>query len=589
MKKLFTVACIVLTICVKAQVKIGDNPATINANSLLELESTNKGFLPPRVALNNINSSTPLTAAVAKGTLVFSSGGTLADGYYYWEGAKWRLVATSELNAVAKTANATLLKTETFVLASGDITLTLPTITTSDNGLAITVKNIGTYTDQVEVKGNSTAKIDGKDNSTLTRWFAKTYVAYNGNWVKKDKEEGSENLLDVSSSGSWTTIEEALAFLDKHMSGPSVIRLNGGTFSIESTQTIDLTYPLTIQGMSYGKATIEAGTGLGGNPMFKCLSECYFKMIAFEATATYGNASDEDAIQLFTPEEYYEIKDCSFEGFNKAIVAKSNVEMWIFEVDINNAKSAGIELAAGATTGVSLKISEVDFTGCAKGVNMLSGAGAVVSILNSTFYNSAGGIGINYVPATFTAFSSMFITNNSWNDVGTFFSGFDFTRTDGRDAGAFIQNNAGDGDKNPTCRINVNNNSLTTPVSSAGTWVKANWVNTSFTTTKWTVNNNKIIFQPSNKRDGYAIITGNIAVNNNNTNISIAIVKNGNTAVRIGESDLRLITANQPFQFSTVIYLTDIQKNDYFELYCTSNNSGDVVTFRDVQWFTDTK
>jgi hypothetical protein len=52
---------------------------------------------------------------------------------------------------------------------------------------------------------------------------------------------------------------------------------------------------------------------------------------------------------------------------------------------------------------------------------------------------------------------------------------------------------------------------------------------------------------------------------------------------------LRLATAGQPFQFSTVIYLTDIEKDQFFELYCTSANSGDEVTFRDVQWFTDTK
>src|SRR3989338_1308643 len=83
-----------------AQVKIGDNPNTINANSLLELESTDKGFLPPRVALNSLTSSAPLTAAVAEGTLVYSDGGTLVDGYYYWNGTRWIAVATNRNNHV---------------------------------------------------------------------------------------------------------------------------------------------------------------------------------------------------------------------------------------------------------------------------------------------------------------------------------------------------------------------------------------------------------------------------------------------------------------------------------------------------------
>jgi hypothetical protein len=591
-KPIFLLACLLLlvSLSLKAQVKIGDNPNTINTNSLLELESTNKGFLPPRVALNSTASVAPLTGTVPAGMLVYSTGGTLPDGYYYWNGTAWRLIATSDLNAVAKTSSTTLTKNETFVLASNDITLTLPIITSSDNGLAITVKNIGTYTDLIVVKGGGTSTIDGKDNSNLTRWYGKTYIAYEGNWIKKEKEEGADNLLDVSPVGSWTTIQEAIEFLDTHMAGPSVIRLSGGSFPINATQVIDLDYPVTIQGLSFGKATIEAASGLSG-PMFSCLSEAYFKMLAFDATTLggYSSTAGNDAIHLDTPEEYYEIKDCNFIGFNKSIVLKSNVALWLFETDINDAVSAGVEIAAGVTSGVSFKASETDFINCAKGISLLSGADAIVSILNCGFYNEAGQTGVNYTPATFTTFASMFITNNSWNNVGTFFNGFDYSRADGRDANTFIQNNAGDGDKNPTCRINVNNNSSTTTITTAGTWYKAAWTNTSETKVKWTIADNKITYQPTNKRDGYAIITGNISVNSNNRTISIAIVKNGNTGVRIGESDLRLATAGQPFQFSTVIYLTDIEKDQFFELYCTSANSGDEVTFRDVQWFTDTK
>ena len=38
---------------VSAQVKIGDNHEIINAGSLLELESSNKGFMFPRLSLDN--------------------------------------------------------------------------------------------------------------------------------------------------------------------------------------------------------------------------------------------------------------------------------------------------------------------------------------------------------------------------------------------------------------------------------------------------------------------------------------------------------------------------------------------------------
>jgi hypothetical protein len=584
---------IIVTAQIHAQVKIGDNANTINANSLLELESTNKGILPPRVIINDLNAVAPLTGTVPTGMLVFSSGGSVADGYYYWDSSKWvPFINLGEVSITNKNANATLTKTETFVVASNDITLTLPAITAADNGLSITIKNIGTYTDEIDVAPNGSCTIDGLAAvSKHFRWVGKTYVASGGNWVIKGNRTTSENVFEVSENGSWTSIPEVLEFLSVHMTGPSVVRLMGGDYEIPSTQEINLDYPLTIQGSSYGAATIIPANGLSGSAMFSCLTETYFKMLAFDASALsgYGSSSGEDAIQLATGGEYFEIKDCSFDGFNRAIAALSNVEVWIFEVDVTDAQAAGIELATGGTSGVSLKISETDFIRCAKGINFKSGVDPVISVLNCGFYNSSGQIGINYVPATFTSLNNMFITNNTWNNIGTFMSGFDFSRSDSRDANTFIRNNSGGQDKNPHCRINVNNNASTTTISSAGTWYKAAWTNTASITTKWTINNNRITYQPVNKSDGWAIITGNISVNSNNRTISIGIIKNGVTTTRYGESDLRLTTAGDPYQFSTVIYLTDIGPGDYFELYCTSANSGDIITFRDIQWFTETK
>nr|WP_294860618.1 hypothetical protein [uncultured Fluviicola sp.] len=101
MKKLFLLAVIAVSITsLTAQVKIGDNPNTINANSMLELESTNKGFLPPRIALNSLSSTAPMTATIAEGTMVYSDGGTLPDGYYYWNSTRWVLLSTARDNYV---------------------------------------------------------------------------------------------------------------------------------------------------------------------------------------------------------------------------------------------------------------------------------------------------------------------------------------------------------------------------------------------------------------------------------------------------------------------------------------------------------
>ncbi len=150
-----------LSVTSVAQVKITDGvDLTMDANSLLELESTNRGLLIPRVALVSLDQPDPLTDPVPTGMLVYSAGGSVPDGFYYWNASKWVNFDVSETPAT-KSADATLLKSEPLVLASGDITLTLPLVTTADNGLSITVKNIGTHLDLITIEGNSGATIDG--------------------------------------------------------------------------------------------------------------------------------------------------------------------------------------------------------------------------------------------------------------------------------------------------------------------------------------------------------------------------------------------------------------------------------------------
>ena len=596
MKKFFTIFLFSITLYAQSQVKIGNNPNSINANSLLELESTNKGFLPPRVALNDASLVAPLTGTVPAGMLVFSTGGTLADGYYYWNGTLWKLLATAALNVVTKTATTTLLKTETMVLASNDITLTLPVVTASDNGLEITIKNAGAHTNLITIQGNGGATIDDIAASTLTRYCGQTFVATAGNWVIKNKGIRAENLLDVSANSSWSTLQEAVEFLNVHMTGPTVVRLGEETYNVSATLVIDLPYPLTFQGLSYGTATIAAASGLANKPMFRCISNCYFKMLQFDATtlASYGTLAGEDAIRLVGSGTYNEVKDCTFDRFYNAILDSTNAELWVFETDISNAQRNGI-LVHGAVAGVIVKVAETDFIGCNYGINLSKGSSATIQLASGGYYNvNSGDTAIFYQPSTFTAFTSISITGNSWNNAGKYIEGFDFTRTDKRDANAIVENNAGLGDKKPSCYTNLLNSAITTTLTTANSWYKVGWDYTKVTsaTCKWTITNaaggvanvNRISFQPINKRDGTITITGNLSVNNANRTISLGIVKNAASGTRYGETTLRTVTANTASQFSTVIYLADISSNDFFEIFCSSANNNDIITVLDLNW-----
>jgi hypothetical protein len=85
----------------KSQVKIGDNPSDIDSASLLELESTDKGFVLPRVSLQSLISSLPLSRKILVGTLVFNTNpfiGPDGPGVYLWRGGGWGLVTSQNLS-----------------------------------------------------------------------------------------------------------------------------------------------------------------------------------------------------------------------------------------------------------------------------------------------------------------------------------------------------------------------------------------------------------------------------------------------------------------------------------------------------------
>lgn len=210
MTKRFSILLVLGLYCITnssvfSQVKIGDNPSTINSNSLLELESTTKGLLIPRVTLTNVSSVAPLTEPVSTGMMVYNSGSTISQGFYYWDGSRWVKFTHEASNPTSKTADDTLTKNETFVLvdpATTSATITLPEITSVDNGLEVTVKNIGSYDDLVTVDGYGSATIDGSLTYDEARWSGMTFVAYGGNWITKRKENIPDNIMDVNAEGS---------------------------------------------------------------------------------------------------------------------------------------------------------------------------------------------------------------------------------------------------------------------------------------------------------------------------------------------------------------------------------------------------
>ena len=76
--------------------QVGINTSTPDGSSMLDVTATDKGFLPPRVALTNRTMQLNATTANATGLWVYNNGGTgnLPKGYYYWNGSEWRQITS---------------------------------------------------------------------------------------------------------------------------------------------------------------------------------------------------------------------------------------------------------------------------------------------------------------------------------------------------------------------------------------------------------------------------------------------------------------------------------------------------------------
>ena len=141
-KKIFRLICrpillLVSFICfnINAYAQTGIGTTTPNASAKLDVTATDKGFLPPRVALTATNSASPTTSPAA-GLLVYNTAtaGTapnnVVPGYYYWNGTTW-------VNFIASNSSTGL---------TNDQTNTSYTLSAADNGKIITLNNAGAIT-----------------------------------------------------------------------------------------------------------------------------------------------------------------------------------------------------------------------------------------------------------------------------------------------------------------------------------------------------------------------------------------------------------------------------------------------------------
>ena len=171
MKK-FKVLFLLISFGAFGQTGIGTN--TPNASAKLEVAATDKGFLPPRVALTASNVFSPITgtSSAATGLLVYNTAtaGTapnnVVPGYYYWNGTSW-IQISGGLVIESKTGSFTLGAADNnklfFINSASAVTVTVPSL-----AIGFTCQLIQTGAETITLAGSGTTLNSASGLSTRT-------------------------------------------------------------------------------------------------------------------------------------------------------------------------------------------------------------------------------------------------------------------------------------------------------------------------------------------------------------------------------------------------------------------------------------
>jgi hypothetical protein len=190
MKKILFIICFFSGVAVFAQTGIGTTSP--DASARLEVSATNKGFLPPRVALTATNSASPITSP-ATGLLVYNtatagtSPNNVVPGYYFWDGSAWDFLTHNAVNSVAaisasSTANGVSVNNGVLSLTPADGT----------NGGVLTngtqsIAGAKTFSGNTTISGSLTG---GNTASSTISGFAANLDSKSGNYTLAATDNG---------------------------------------------------------------------------------------------------------------------------------------------------------------------------------------------------------------------------------------------------------------------------------------------------------------------------------------------------------------------------------------------------------------
>jgi len=286
------------------------------------------------------------------------------------------------------------------------------------------------------------------------------------------------NRIIVGTKGGYATIKEAVDWFNASATANTELLLDGINHLVADTITVNnASYTLTIRGIGTALTNIDASTGLTNKPMFDIKTKCDFDRLTLRGytLASYGTQATENAMNFTgTNAVFYELSNIKFYNFNMCLYDTVGVNILLASFSIINTTTAGYRCnTAGSNAYIN---ADLGYTyNCPIGFDLLKANTGGFYIYDVNFVNVGSQIAVKYTggAGNYVYAGLCTIVGCSYNNTGTFFSGFDFSRPDGRDANIYMQYNAGTENKNPHAKVNMIDNAAATTITAVNTWYKA--------------------------------------------------------------------------------------------------------------------
>jgi len=465
-------------------------------------------------------------------------------------------------------------------------------------------------------------------------------------------------VIDVGGRGDFTTLKAAVDWLDSgaNMAGPTIIRTAGGGHPIADTVSFNLPYEVVVMGSGFEITTFYPVAGLANKPMFKIDGNKGVDMERCEADPSYagslagwGNAAGEDVAAIMpSASVFIQFQDFGSYGGNKAFNITKDCDVWLFNSVVQGCVSKGVEININGGAAVRFRTAMTDYTNMPVCIDFVKCANLRAMVHGGDFVLSGGQVAVKKAAIASVTYTNLNILSNTWNEVGTFLSGFDFT--DANDANVEALTNVGYEDKKPHCNINSLNNLVNQALTAM--FSKSIFVNgTPAYACKFTLADNRITLQTQRPKDIWMDVDMTVESASPNRTYDIALVKNGAIAVTsianngagkvrctcastkgmvngdqiyadfaatyadgyyvvsnvaaatfdlaalafggnttasvvmvYGPMSVRIATAAQPYNVGLAAYFDDLRQNDYLEVWMRDTGGATNGRIQDVTW-----